>query len=170
MPGRFLLIFPVKSANLACSHLMPRVDGAGKYPLPLVDTNIRAWRCGRDRFGRMRTSGRSVCRRLRLGVSVAQVALSCTLKANPIFNWQCHPKYRPKTGTGSEEAARAYRPWGSSRRRGRQLPRPSPRTTYMYRIRGLVPGADQRRAAVRPDGFPVRTGCIFGSACRSHKR
>ena len=38
------------------------------------------------------------------GVSVAQVALRYTVNANLIFKWLRDPKYRPKPGTGSEEA------------------------------------------------------------------
>jgi transposase len=48
---------------------------------------------------------RSICLQTTApGVSVAQVALRYTVNANLIFKWLRDPKYRPKPGTGSEEA------------------------------------------------------------------
>lgn len=44
------------------------------------------------------------------GVSVAQVALRYTVNANLIFKWLRDPKYRPKPGTGSEEAGLRFLP------------------------------------------------------------
>jgi transposase len=44
------------------------------------------------------------------GKSVAQVALRYTLNANLIFKWLRDPKYRPKPGTGSEEAGLRFLP------------------------------------------------------------
>ncbi len=43
-------------------------------------------------------------------VSVAQVALRYTVNANLIFKWLRDPKYRPKPGTGSEEAGLRFLP------------------------------------------------------------
>ena len=44
------------------------------------------------------------------GVSVAQVALRYTVNANLIFKWLRDPKYRPKPGTGLEEAGLRFLP------------------------------------------------------------
>ncbi len=44
------------------------------------------------------------------GVSVAQVALRYTVNANLIFKWLRDPRYRPKPGTGSEEAGLRFLP------------------------------------------------------------
>jgi len=41
---------------------------------------------------------------------VAQVALRYTVNANLIFKWLRDPKYRPKSGTGSEEAGLRFLP------------------------------------------------------------
>jgi transposase len=41
---------------------------------------------------------------------VAQVALRYTVNANLIFKWLRDPKYRPKPGTGSEEAGSRFLP------------------------------------------------------------
>jgi transposase len=41
---------------------------------------------------------------------VAQVALRYTVNANLIFKWLRDPKYRPKPGTGSEEADLRFLP------------------------------------------------------------
>jgi len=41
---------------------------------------------------------------------VAQVALRYTVNANLIFKWLRDPKYRPKPGTGSEEAGLRFLP------------------------------------------------------------
>jgi transposase len=59
------------------------------------------------RTGRLRTDEkkRSICLRMTApGVSVARVALRYTVNANLIFKWLRDPEYRPKPGTGSEEA------------------------------------------------------------------
>ena len=54
---------------------------------------------------------RSICLQTAApGVSVAQVALRYTVNANLIFKWLRDPKYRPKPGTGSEEAGLAFLP------------------------------------------------------------
>jgi transposase len=48
---------------------------------------------------------RSICLRTTApGVSVARVALRHAVNATPIFKWLRDPGYRPKPGTGSEEA------------------------------------------------------------------
>ena len=39
---------------------------------------------------------------------MAQVALRCTVNAQLIFKWLRDPKYRPKLGTGSEEAGSRF--------------------------------------------------------------
>ena len=44
------------------------------------------------------------------GVSVAQVALRYTVNANLIFKWLRDPKYRPKPGTGPDEAGVRFLP------------------------------------------------------------
>ena len=44
------------------------------------------------------------------GVSVVQVALRYTVNANLIFKWLRDPKYRPKPGTGSEDAGLRFLP------------------------------------------------------------
>ena len=41
---------------------------------------------------------------------MAQVALRYTVNANLIFKWLRDPKYRPKPGTGSEEAGLRFLP------------------------------------------------------------
>ena len=54
---------------------------------------------------------RSICLQTTApGVSVAQVALRYTVNANLIFKWLRDPKYRPKSGTGSEEAGLRFLP------------------------------------------------------------
>ena len=54
---------------------------------------------------------RSICLQTTApGVSVAQVALRYTVNANLIFKWLRDPKYRPKPGTGSEEAGLRFLP------------------------------------------------------------
>ena len=54
---------------------------------------------------------RSICLQMTAsGVSVAQVALRYTVKANLIFKWLRDPKYRRKSGTGSEEAGLRFLP------------------------------------------------------------
>ena len=54
---------------------------------------------------------RSICLQTTApGVSVAQVALRYTVNANLIFNWLRDPKYRPKPGTGSEDAGLGFLP------------------------------------------------------------
>ncbi len=54
---------------------------------------------------------RSICLQTTVpGVSVAQVALRYTLNANLIFKWLRDPKYRPKPGTGLEEAGLRFLP------------------------------------------------------------
>jgi transposase len=54
---------------------------------------------------------RSICLQTTApGVSVAQVALRYTVNANLIFKWLRDPKYRPKPGTGSEEADLRFLP------------------------------------------------------------
>ena len=54
---------------------------------------------------------RSICLQASAsGVSVAQVALRYTVNANLIFKWLRDPKYRPKPGTGSEEAGLRFLP------------------------------------------------------------
>lgn len=48
---------------------------------------------------------RSICLQTTApGVSVAQVALRYTVKANLIFKWLRDPKYRPKIATGSDDS------------------------------------------------------------------
>ena len=41
---------------------------------------------------------------------MAQVALRYTVNANLIFKWLRDPKYRPKSGTGSEDAGLRFLP------------------------------------------------------------
>ena len=41
---------------------------------------------------------------------MAQVALRYTVNANLIFKWLRDPKYRPKPGTGSEDAGLRFLP------------------------------------------------------------
>ena len=54
---------------------------------------------------------RSICLQTTApGVSVAQVALRYTVNANLIFKWLRDPKYRPKPGTGSEDAGLRFLP------------------------------------------------------------
>ena len=54
---------------------------------------------------------RSICLQTTgLGVSVSQVALRYTVNANLIFKWLRDPKYRPRPGTGSEEAGLRFLP------------------------------------------------------------
>jgi transposase len=54
---------------------------------------------------------RSICLQTTApGVSVAQVALRYTVNANLIFKWLRDPKYRPKPGTGSEDASLRFLP------------------------------------------------------------
>jgi len=54
---------------------------------------------------------RSICLQTTAsGVSVAQVALRYSVNANLIFKWLRDPKYRPKSGTGSEEAGLRFLP------------------------------------------------------------
>ena len=54
---------------------------------------------------------RSICLQTTApGVSVAQVALRYTVNANLIFKWLRDPKYRPRPGTGSEEAGLRFLP------------------------------------------------------------
>ncbi len=54
---------------------------------------------------------RSICLQTTApGVSVTQVALRYTVNANLIFKWLRDPKYRPKSGTGSEEAGLRFLP------------------------------------------------------------
>ena len=54
---------------------------------------------------------RSICLQTTApGVSVAQVALRYTVNANLIFKWLRDPKYRPKLGTGSQEAGLRFLP------------------------------------------------------------
>ena len=54
---------------------------------------------------------RSICLQTTApGVSVAQVALRYTVNANLIFKWLRDPKYRPKPGTGSEQAGLRFLP------------------------------------------------------------
>ena len=54
---------------------------------------------------------RSICLQTAApGVSVAQVALRYKVNANLIFKWLRDPKYRPKSGTGSEEADLRFLP------------------------------------------------------------
>lgn len=68
---------------------------------------VRAWRDGRSGFGRMRSSGRSVSRRLAPGVSVAQVARRYAVNANPIFKFLRDPRFAPDPASvpaPSEEA------------------------------------------------------------------
>jgi len=54
---------------------------------------------------------RSICLQTTApGVSVAQVALRYTVNANLIFKWLRDPKYRPKPGTGSQDAGLRFLP------------------------------------------------------------
>ncbi len=54
---------------------------------------------------------RSICLQTTApGVSVAQVALRYVVNANLIFKSLRDPKYRPKRGTGSEEAGLRFLP------------------------------------------------------------
>ena len=54
---------------------------------------------------------RSICLQTTApGVSVAQVALRYAVNANLIFKWLRDPKYRPKPGTGSEDAGLRFLP------------------------------------------------------------
>ena len=54
---------------------------------------------------------RSICLQTTApGVSVAQVALRYTVNANLIFKWLRDPKYRPKPGSGSEDADLRFLP------------------------------------------------------------
>mgnify|MGYP003428248770 CR=1 FL=1 len=54
---------------------------------------------------------RSIClQTVAPGVSVAQVARRYAVNANLIFKWLRDPKYRPKPGTGSEEADLRFLP------------------------------------------------------------
>jgi transposase len=54
---------------------------------------------------------RSICLQTTArGVSVAQVALRYTVNANLIFKWLRDASYRPKPGTGSEDAGLRFLP------------------------------------------------------------